>query len=338
MRKTLKTTLILTSLLTLLPIPVWLVVTGAWNGILLMPLEALVVQNLCYWWTVKDPTNKDNSPKPLKVVLWAIPLMTNMVCAMMLAFHQGVEFSVTRLYCQAFGVLFVLLGNYLPKCRMSNTMGIKVPWAYTSEKNWNATHRFGGKLWLSGGLLMIFAAFLPEVWAAWVMGVTVLAISAAPVVYSWAYYRRQRANGEAVTPLPKVFGRGGRIAGVFAVGLVVFLCVILFTGDIAVTFGEESFFIDASYHDDLTVEYADITAVELRQENISGSRVWGFGSPRLLLGRFENEEFGGYTRYTYGDPGACVVIWQGEKVLVLSARDPVGTRALYDEILTRIEK
>ncbi len=42
------------------------------------------------------------------------------------------------------GILFVLFGNYMPKCKWNSTIGIKVVWALRNEENWNKTHRFAG--------------------------------------------------------------------------------------------------------------------------------------------------------------------------------------------------
>ena len=61
----------------------------------------------------------------------------------------------------------------------------------------------------------------------------------------------------------------------------------------------------------------------------------GYGSFRLLMGFFENEEFGTYTRYTYFKPEACVVITSGEKKIVLSGETYEETETLYLNLLDR---
>ena len=70
---------------------------------------------------------------------------------------------------------------------------------------------------------------------------------------------------------------------------------------------------------------------------MSGSRELGFGSPRLLLGLFHNEEFGNYIRYTYAGSGPCVVITAGEETIVLSGETTDQTQALYEQLITRIQ-
>ena len=100
-------------------------------------------------------------------------------------------------------------------------------------------------------------------------------------------------------------------------------------------FSDNYFTIKASYYDDLTVFYDRIESVEYRDGNVNGSRVFGVGSFRLLLGSFENQEFGNYTRYTYYNPEACVVLKVNGKTLVLSGKDAAETREIYETLLQK---
>ena len=84
------------------------------------------------------------------------------------------------------GILFIIVGNWLPKCQQTYTMGIKLPWTFASEANWNATHRFGGKVWVIGGIITMLTAFLGSFW---LMMVILLAMVILPTVYSYLYYR-----------------------------------------------------------------------------------------------------------------------------------------------------
>jgi len=94
--------------------------------------------------------------------------------------------------------------------------------------------------------------------------------------------------------------------------------------------------VEATYADDLVVYYDTITAVEFRSiEPVDGTREWGFGSPRLLLGLFRNEEFGQYTRYTYTASDSFAIVYCGEDVLVLSGETSAETEEIA---LTLAEK
>ena len=93
------------------------------------------------------------------------------------------------------GVVFMALGNYLPKCKQNNTIGVRVKWTLESEENWNKTHRFAGKVWLFTGLLIFGTMFTPFGESSVVFLVLVLIMSLAPVVYSYCFYRKQLKAG-----------------------------------------------------------------------------------------------------------------------------------------------
>ena len=54
----------------------------------------------------------------------------------------------------------------------------------------------------------------------------------------------------------------------------------------------------------------------------------GFGSGRLSMGTFKNDEFGTYTRYTYNGCDECIVISVDDKILVLNGKDEYSTREI----------
>tara|TARA_B100001057_G_scaffold473219_1_gene537386 strand:+ start:39 stop:701 length:663 start_codon:yes stop_codon:yes gene_type:complete len=94
------------------------------------------------------------------------------------------------------GLLFVVLGNMLPKSRPGFFVGIRTPWTITDADNWIATHRLGGKLFLLAGIAMILAGLLDissEARVFVVLGSTIAA-AAIPMVYSWWLWRSGRVE------------------------------------------------------------------------------------------------------------------------------------------------
>jgi uncharacterized membrane protein len=85
------------------------------------------------------------------------------------------------------GLLFVIIGNYLPKCKQSYTIGIKIPWTLNSEENWNRTHRFAGWLWTFCGIGMMIAGLFG---AYWIFFVAVFVMVLPPVIYSYLLYKK----------------------------------------------------------------------------------------------------------------------------------------------------
>ncbi|MBQ7121547.1 MAG: SdpI family protein [Clostridia bacterium] len=308
------------------------------------PLIILALHWLCVFFTEKDPKNKNQSPKMQKIVLWICPVLTLIASGAIYFTALGKEINPMMIMPIILGVMFVVLGNYMPKCKQNYTMGIKVKWALENETNWNKTHRFGGILWFFCGLIMLVAAFLPHKYLIPVM-VAVLSVSVlAPVVYSYAVYRKMQKNGELTeenkaepfSGMSKPLIVSTIIITVVLVFVLVFALIVLpVTGNVEVVCTENTLEISSEYWSDISVSYSDIDEITLRDDVDSGRRTNGFGTPRLLLGTFENEEFGRYTRYTYGKCDACIVIKDGENVLVINAADETSTQALYEEILSK---
>lgn len=291
----------------------------------------------CFLVTSKDPRNQDRNWKPIRLVLWIMPVLSNICGVIMYCLALGVQVSVSGIMIAALGLMFVAIGNYLPKCRQNHTIGIKVPWTFASEENWNATHRFGGRVWMIGGVVMMLAAFLPTGWSAGVAVAAAVILSVVPIVYSYCYYRKQVQRGDELQPMPTAHTRVGMIGLVVGLLILGFVLVTLFAGSVETSFSDDSFTIKASFYDDLTVAYDRVESVEYREGNVPGSRVFGVGSFRLLLGTFENEEFGNYTRYTYYKPEACVVMKVNGKTLVLSGRDAAETQSIYQQLLDKTQ-
>lgn len=339
-----KKALILASLATLLPIPVGLALWdrfpaayGAGYFVFAMPLTMLAAQWICVLFSAMDKSNQGRNRKPMALVLWIIPFISCMFSGIMYALFLGTEFSPAAWSFAGIGLLMAVIGNYLPKCRMNATMGIKTRTTYSSEANWNATHRFGGKVWTVCGLGMMLCALLPDVWGVVIMIFAIAVMILLPMAFSYRFYRKELAEGKDVKlQFPVANKKIAKGSAVFLAALLIFVGCIMFVGDLTYHFEEESFTVEADFYTDLTIRYDEIDAIEYRDSNIPGIRVGGFGSARLLMGFFQNDEFGTYTRYTYYKPEACVVLTVKGKPLVLSGETAAETSALYNTLLEKI--
>lgn len=55
------------------------------------------------------------------------------------------------------GILFIILGNYMPRVKQNYTFGCKTPWALNDEHNWNRTQRMGGIVFVAIGIVFLVA-------------------------------------------------------------------------------------------------------------------------------------------------------------------------------------
>lgn len=203
-----KKRLVITTLICLLPVVYGLVVynqlpervpthwgaDGAVNGyssrefaVFGLPVFLAVVNVICQAGLMTDP-KKENQPEKLKaVVAWLIPVISLIVVPVSLLAAQGIDIDVSFIVPLLVGILFLVIGNYLPKCKRNYTMGIKLPWTLNSDENWNRTHRLAGFVWTVGSIVWIFAAlFQNGLFALPVM----LLMVVIPVVYSFVLYKK----------------------------------------------------------------------------------------------------------------------------------------------------
>ena len=201
-------TLIITSILTLLPIlaglylwnqlpeqvPCHWDVNGEIDGwsskpffVFALPGIMLAAQWLCVLGTAADPKKANHSDKVLHLVLWIIPVLSIVLSAITYVVALGHSVRVEVIMPLIIGLVFTIIGNYLPKCKQSYTVGIKIPWTLDSEENWNRTHRFAGRLWLVCGLGIMLTAFIGGFW---VFLPIVLVMVIVPMVYSYLLHRK----------------------------------------------------------------------------------------------------------------------------------------------------
>ena len=304
-----------------------------------LPLILLAVHWLCMIITAFDKTQADQHPKAMRLIFWIIPLLSLYVSAIMYSGIFGAKFNLGLLTFAFIGITFIIIGNYMPKCKQNKTLGIKIKWTLANEENWNATHRVGGKVWFWGGFVITFLSFLPMEIGFITLLPVILVMVAIPVIYSYAYYKKQLKDGSFTDENLKGNSKKSRayiiISTIISVIVIVLCAILCFTGDIDIIYSDTAFTVEADYFNDITVNYEDITSVEYRESESRGNRVYGFGSPRLLMGTFKNTEFGHYTRYSYAMCNSCVVLTINEKVLVISGIDDASTSDIYNILIEK---
>ncbi len=161
-------------------------------AVFVLPLLILAIHGICIFASRKDFRDKKQSPKVMGLVLWICPLLSVMANSLTYAISLGKEINVLFVVSLTMGALFVLIGNYLPKCQQNRTVGIRIIWTLKNEANWNATHRFAGKVWVIGGLLLMASSLLPYSILPWAMIALLVVFIGLPVLYSYKFYRKER--------------------------------------------------------------------------------------------------------------------------------------------------
>jgi uncharacterized membrane protein len=139
---------------------------------------------------------KDNIPKVFKrIVVWIIPIITMILYPVTLFYSLGANISISLVALLVLGMLILVLGNYLPKVRQNYVAGIRVPWTLTNEENWNKTNRLAGWLFTIGGLAIIIEAFTMQSIPLAMFIVTIsqlVIVTIIPIIYSYVLYKNQK--------------------------------------------------------------------------------------------------------------------------------------------------
>ncbi len=152
-----------------------------------LPGILVAFQWLCALGTGADPKKGNHSKKVLQLVLWIIPVLSVVMHTMTYAAALGVAVPMERVMPVVVGLIFTIIGNYMPKCKQNYTIGIKIPWTLNSEENWNKTHRFAGWLWTVCGILVMLTGFFGGFW---LFLAVVLPMVFAPTLYSYILHRK----------------------------------------------------------------------------------------------------------------------------------------------------
>ena len=302
--------------------------SGKLAAILILPLIMVAVQALCLLLTWK--TMQQQNKKIISLVIWIIPVINLFSQGIILATALDIKLPLAAFTYIPIGLMFILIGNYMPKTKQNRYFGIKIKWTLSDEKNWNATHRFAGKLWVFGGLAFFFCIFFPLKLMPWVFTILIAIMVLLPILYSYRFHKMNPDTDEKLSPPSKPTVIISTILGFAIAGFAIALC---FTGSLQYEFGDRSFTVKASYWADPVVEYETIDSIEYREDLDRGVRVGGFGSPKLSMGNFRNDEFGNYVCYTYTGCKDSIVITSEGKHLVLSGKDETQTRQIYETIL-----
>ncbi len=210
MLKQYKKTVILTTLMALLPMLVGVLIwdqlpetvathfgaNGEPNGwssramaVFGLPGFIAAANVLCAVATSMDPKKQNIQPKIFKMILWIIPLCSWICSGATYAYALGIPVSMEKLCLSFVGIVFLVIGNYLPKCRQSYTVGIKVPWTLDNEEVWNRTHRMAGGLWMAGGAVALLMGLTGLVYSVVLVGLLIVMVL-VPVIYSYLLYRK----------------------------------------------------------------------------------------------------------------------------------------------------
>ena len=167
-----------------------------WVDVLIMPCVMLAMLGLMAALPWLSPKNFEVGPRPvyLQIMLLVLLLMAA-IHFQILAAALGAHFNIGRFLMIAISAMFAAMGFLLPNLRRNFYVGVRTPWTLASDRVWQATHHFAGRVFLIGGMLALLCAlvFRPPYWPA----ISIIVLTGiAPVIHSLVYYKQLEHRGQ----------------------------------------------------------------------------------------------------------------------------------------------
>ena len=306
-------------------------IQGKWLNVFFIVMQCALVTIIFY-----DNRSRQQSPKVIGMTIWMIPVITLLYNGIARLVNTGADMENLFMAFMYYGtgLLFMVIGNYLPKVKQNNTIGIRVVWTLQDEENWNATHRFSGKLWVASGVLCMLCGLFGESIAALVLYiVSIMAAAIVSILYSYLFYKKKMAAGEK---LKIQYNKKTIVIYVIvSVFVVIFTIWTLFWGGIDISFHDNDFTVEAQGWSDYTVDYEQIDSISYKEnlfQNGNDRRTNGMGNLKYGMGNFRNDIYGDYIRYTHASCHSYVVMDIGGKILVVNGADNSETKKIYDTL------
>ncbi|HEY9429035.1 MAG TPA: DUF1648 domain-containing protein [Gemmatimonadaceae bacterium] len=105
----------------------------------------------------------------------------------------GMNIPIQRIIPAAVGLLFVVIGNLLPRVRPNWMVGIRNPWTLSSDRVWERTHRVGGYLMMGLGVLLVLTApFAPMIATMILIVGGAIAAGIGITVYAYVLWKQEK--------------------------------------------------------------------------------------------------------------------------------------------------
>jgi uncharacterized membrane protein len=139
-----------------------------------------------------DP-KKDNYKKfsrAYRAVQFFVLLFLGIIWLISIAANLGYAVPIGKIIGGIVGLLFIILGYYLPTLKTNWFIGIRTPWTISDDKVWERTHILGKKVFMMSGVLIIISPHLPVAIGSTFFLIAVL-LFLWPVVYSYVIYKKK---------------------------------------------------------------------------------------------------------------------------------------------------
>ena len=129
---------------------------------------------------------KGRKPRFVFIVKWVIPAISVLVNTVVLVLAAGGSVDIRRWICLLLGVIFIIMGNYMPKMSYEYARGLFHP-TPKDEKTYRKLLRMFGYTFVTAGLLFILGIFFKPIFSVVIVCGVLLIVTAEGI---WSMVRR----------------------------------------------------------------------------------------------------------------------------------------------------
>src|SRR3569832_3018888 len=103
-----------------------------------------------------DPKKQavENKERLRRIAFAVVVFLSGLLCVIIYSSSTGSVKPTMGLLYSGVGLLFAVIGNYMPNMKPNFFAGLRLPWTLENPDNWKKTHALAGKLWFAGGLFI----------------------------------------------------------------------------------------------------------------------------------------------------------------------------------------
>ena len=151
-----------------------------------IPILMFALQVFCCIFSDFMEEKKQNK-KYITIYKWIIPIIEMVVYLTMLAYGAGIELDMRMIVCITLGIVFTLVGNYMPKTEPN-----KLQMNYIRADFWKKIKRPAGYFFVIIGLAFIISAFLNSMVSLILLGIIIVAAILITIYSIYLFYKDRK--------------------------------------------------------------------------------------------------------------------------------------------------
>ncbi len=130
-----------------------------------------------------------------ETILNTLMIVLLVIHGVIIAYGYGYMLNIGIFVTLILGILFVTIGNFMPRFRHNYLIGIRTPWTLACEEVWKNTHLLSARVFFIGGILIMLTSFLPTT-IHYILMLIIVLVTILISIGSSRYYYKKTGRGK----------------------------------------------------------------------------------------------------------------------------------------------